>query len=233
MTQFLKFVAIISVTILEGTLNLLKVNEIFYSLQGESTMMGRPCVFARLTGCNLRCVYCDTKNAYENGIMMSVDQVVRAVTKYDCPMVMITGGEPLMQESSYTLIDKLLDAGYQVMLETNGTQDIQRIPEGVMSVVDFKCPSSGESDKILYSNIDFLTPTDNAKFVIGDRADYEWASDLIFDYGLVELCEVLMSPVHGSIEPQTLAEWILKDHMPVRLQLQLHKLLWGAEVEGK
>lgn len=233
MTLFLKFVAIISVTILEGTLNLLKVNEIFYSLQGESTMMGRPCVFVRLTGCNLRCAYCDTKNAYENGIMMSVDQVVRAITKYDCPMVMITGGEPLMQESSYALIDKLLDAGYQVMLETNGTQDIQRIPEGVMSVVDFKCPSSGESDKILYSNIDFLTPTDNAKFVIGDRADYEWASDLIFDYGLVELCEVLMSPVHGSIEPRTLAEWILKDHMPVRLQMQLHKLLWGAEVEGK
>lgn len=212
---------------------MLKVNEIFYSLQGESTQAGRPCVFVRLAGCNLRCAYCDTGYAYENGIEMSVGQVLRAVAKYDCPLVLITGGEPLIQEDVFELIDQLLEHEYSIMLETNGSREIQPVPEGVMTILDLKCPASGESDKNIYANIDYLGPVDNCKFVISDRRDYEWASDVIFDYGIDEMCEVLMSPVPGRLEPRELAEWILKDHMPVRLQLQLHKLLWGVEVKGK
>jgi len=211
----------------------LTINEIFYSLQGESTLAGKPCTFVRLAGCNMRCTYCDTRNAYDNGIEMSVEHVLRALTKYDCPLVLLTGGEPLMQENISDLIDRMLDLGYQVMLETNGSRDIQKVPEGVLTVMDIKCPSSGESENVMYSNIDYLAPTDNVKFVIGDRRDYEWASDVIFDYGIHELCEVLMSPVHGKIESVQLAEWILHDKMPVRLQLQLHKLLWGPEVQGR
>lgn len=212
---------------------MLKINEIFYSLQGESAYAGRPCVFVRLAGCNLRCVYCDTKHAYEGGIEMNVEQVLRTVSKYECPLVLVTGGEPLMQPESLELMDKLLEHEYIVMLETNGSQDIRNVPEGVMVVIDMKCPGSGEMDKNMYSNIDYLGPTDNCKFVIGDRTDYEWAADVIFDYGINELCEVLMSPAHGRIAPDMLADWILKDRMPVRLQLQLHKVLWGAEVEGR
>jgi len=158
---------------------------------------------------------------------------LRAINKYDCPLALVTGGEPLMQEHAFSLIDKLMDLNYQVMLETNGSQDIQKVPEGVLTVLDFKCPGSGESDKNLYSNIDFLSPVDNVKFVITDRTDYEWASDVIFDYGIFEMCEVLMSPAHGILDIRQLGEWILHDHMPVRLQPQLHKLLWGAEVEGR
>ena len=212
---------------------MLKVNEIFYSLQGESSQSGRPCTFIRLAGCNLRCSYCDTGYAYENGIEMSVDQVVRTVAKYDCPLVLVTGGEPLIQDEVVDLMDRLLELEYLVMLETNGSRDIKSVPEGVMVVLDMKCPGSGEMDNNLYSNIDYLGPMDNCKFVLTDRRDYEWASDVIFDYNINELCEVLMSPVFGSLNPRTLAEWILKDHMPVRLQLQMHKVLWGGEVEGK
>ena len=212
---------------------MLKVNEIFYSLQGESSQAGRPCVFVRLAGCNLRCKYCDTQNAYENGIEMSVDQVVRAVAKYSCPLVLVTGGEPLVQPDSLELMDKLLELEYYVMLETNGSQNIQPVPEGVLVVLDMKCPGSGEVDKNLYSNIDYLGPMDNCKFVIGDRKDYEWASDVIFDYGINELSEVLLSPAYEILDPIQLAEWILKDKMPVRLQLQLHKLVWGPKVQGK
>jgi 7-carboxy-7-deazaguanine synthase len=212
---------------------LLKVNEIFYSIQGESSLAGRPCTFIRLAGCNLRCKYCDTDYAYGNGILMSKDQVLRTVAKYDCPLVLITGGEPLMQEESFPLMDALLEHEYQVMLETNGSLAVQNVPEGVLLVMDIKCPGSGEMDKNLYTNIDYLGPADNCKFVITDRRDYEWASDVLFDYGINELCEVLMSPCHGMIEPRELAEWILKDHMPVRLQLQLHKMVWGPDVEGR
>ena len=212
---------------------MLKINEIFYSLQGESSLAGRPCTFIRMAGCNLRCRYCDTRYAYSNGILMNMDQVLRTVSKYDCPLVLITGGEPLMQDESFALMDKLLELEYQVMLETNGTQPVQNVPEGVVLVMDLKCPSSGEMDKNLYTNIDYLGPADNCKFVIGDRRDYEWASDVIFDYGINELCEVLMSAAHGIIEPREIAEWILKDHMPVRFQLQLHKIIWGADVEGR
>lgn len=212
---------------------MLKVNEIFYSIQGESSLAGRPCTFIRLAGCNLRCKYCDTDYAYGNGILMSKDQVLRTVAKYDCPLVLITGGEPLMQEESFPLMDALLEHEYQVMLETNGSLAVQNVPEGVLLVMDIKCPGSGEMDKNLYTNIDYLGPADNCKFVITDRRDYEWASDVLFDYGINELCEVLMSPCHGTIEPRELAEWILKDHMPVRLQLQLHKMVWGPDVEGR
>ena len=212
---------------------MLKVNEIFYSIQGESSLAGRPCLFIRLAGCNLRCKYCDTDYAYGNGIMMSVDQVLRAAAKYDCPLVLITGGEPLMQEDSFHLMDKLIEHEYQVMLETNGTLAVQNVPEGVLLVMDIKCPGSGETEKNLYTNIDYLGPADNCKFVLTDRNDYEWASDVIFDYGINELCEVLMSPCHDKLEPRELAEWILKDHMPVRLQLQLHKMVWGPDVQGR
>jgi 7-carboxy-7-deazaguanine synthase len=212
---------------------LLKINEIFYSIQGESSLAGRPCTFIRLAGCNLRCSYCDTDYAYSNGILMNVDQVLRTVAKHDCPLVLITGGEPLMQEESLVLMDKLIELEYQVMLETNGSLPVQNVPEGVLLVMDIKCPGSGEMEKNLYTNIDYLGAADNCKFVISDRRDYEWASDVIFDYGINELCEVLMSPCHGKIEPRELAEWILKDHMPVRLQLQLHKMVWGNDTEGR
>jgi len=212
---------------------MLTVTEIFYSIQGESTRAGCPCVFVRLTACDLRCSWCDTAYAFLEGRKMSVDDVVAAVDQYGCPLVEITGGEPLLQEDVYELMDRLIGAGHVVMLETGGHRTIARVPAAVFKIVDVKCPGSGESGKNDWSNLDRLAPHDEVKFVIKDRADYEFARDVIGRYGLADrAAAVLLSPVHGVLEPRALSEWMLADRLPARLQVQLHKYIWSAETRG-
>jgi 7-carboxy-7-deazaguanine synthase len=212
---------------------MLTVNEIFHSIQGESTQAGRPCVFVRLTACDLRCSWCDTPYAFDEGRKMSVDDVVAAVGHYGCPLVEITGGEPLLQEDVYELMDRLLEAGQTVMLETGGHRTIARVPAAVLKVVDVKCPGSGESGKNDWSNLDRLAPHDEVKFVVSDRADYEFARDIIGRYGLADrAAAVLLSPVHGVLEPKALSEWILSDRLPARLQIQVHKYIWSPTTRG-
>jgi len=212
---------------------MLTVNEIFYSIQGESTEVGRPCVFVRLTACDLRCSWCDTPYAFVEGRKMSVDEVVAAVERHDCRLVEITGGEPLLQEDVYELMERLGTGGRRVMLETGGHRSIARVPAHVLKIVDIKCPGSGEVDKNDWANLDRLAPTDEVKFVIKDRADYQFAREIVHRYGLVgRTAAVLMSPVHGVLGPRTLAEWILADRLPARLQVQLHKYIWPPNTRG-
>jgi 7-carboxy-7-deazaguanine synthase len=212
---------------------MLTVNEIFYSIQGESTRAGQPCVFVRLTACDLRCSWCDTAYAFDEGRKMSVAEVVEAVTRYDCPLVEITGGEPLLQEDVYELMTRLEEAGRTVMLETGGHRSIARVPGSVFKVVDIKCPGSGEADRNDWANLERLSAHDEVKFVIGDRIDYEFARDVIDRHRLAgRAAAVLMSPVHGVLEPRTLSEWILADRLPVRLQVQLHKYIWPPDTRG-
>lgn len=212
---------------------MLSVNEIFYSIQGESTYAGKPCVFVRLAGCDLRCSWCDTAYAFNEGEKMSVDAVLEKVEAYRSPLVEVTGGEPLLQEDVYPLMERLLEAGRTVLLETGGQIDVGRVPGGVIKVVDVKCPASGESDKVEWGNIDRLGSRDQVKFVIQDRADYEFARDTATRHALDRRCAaVLFSPVHGVLDPKILSEWILEDRLPVRLQLQIHKHIWGANVRG-
>ena len=212
---------------------MLTVNEIFHSIQGESSHAGRPCVFVRLTACDLRCSWCDTPYAFYEGRKMSVDEVVAAVDDAGCELVEITGGEPLLQEDVYPLMERLLDSGRTVLLETGGQVDVSRVPGGVVKVLDVKCPGSGESDKVDWANIDRLGSRDQVKFVIQDRADYEFARDVATRYALDRRCAaVLFSPVHGVMSAKDLSEWILEDRLPVRLQLQIHKHIWGANVRG-
>jgi 7-carboxy-7-deazaguanine synthase len=212
---------------------MLTVNEIFYSIQGESTRAGMPCVFVRLTACDLRCSWCDTPYAFHEGRKMSVDEVTAAVAKYQCSLVEITGGEPLLQEDVYALMDQLLDTGHRVMLETGGHRPIDRVPAAVVKVVDVKCPGSGESDKNDWRNLDRLASHDELKFVVQDRADYEYARDAIARYDLSRrAAAILISPVHGVMDPKTLSEWMLADHLPARWQLQLHKFIWAPDTRG-
>jgi 7-carboxy-7-deazaguanine synthase len=212
---------------------MLTVNEIFYSIQGESTRAGLPCVFVRLTACDLRCSWCDTPYAFHEGRKMSVDEVIAAVEQHGCALVEITGGEPLLQDDVYPLMDRLLARGCTVMLETGGHRPIDRVPAAVMKVVDVKCPGSGEADKNDWRNLDLLAPHDEVKFVVQDRADYDFARDVIARHGLgARTAAVLISPVHGVLDPQTLSEWILADHLPVRVQLQLHKYIWSPTTRG-
>jgi 7-carboxy-7-deazaguanine synthase len=212
---------------------MLTINEIFYSIQGESSRAGQPCVFVRLTACDLRCSWCDTPYAFDEGRKMSVDDVVAAVERYACPLVEITGGEPLLQEDVYELMERLSGTGRTVMLETGGHRSIARVPAGVLKVVDVKCPGSGEADKNDWTNLEVLAPHDEVKFVIKDRADYEFARDVIARHALADrTAAVLMSPVHGVLEPRTLSEWMLEDHLPARLQLQLHKYIWSPTTRG-
>lgn len=209
------------------------INEIFYSIQGESTYSGVPCVFVRLTACDLRCSWCDTAYAFHEGHKMDVDEIVRQVMSYKCPLVEITGGEPLLQDEVYPLMSRLLAAGHTVMLETGGHLSIERVPRDVIRIVDVKCPASNESHRTDWANLDRLAPHDQVKFVIQDRADYEFARDVVRAHALHERCAaVLFSPVHGAIDPKALAEWVLQDHLPVRLQLQIHKYIWGASTRG-
>jgi len=212
---------------------MLTVNEIFYSIQGESTRAGRPCVFVRLTACDLRCSWCDTPYAFHEGRKMSIEDVVAAVGRYGCELVEITGGEPLLQEDVYELMDRLLAADGTVMLETGGHRPITRVPRAVVKIVDIKCPGSGESDKNDWTNLDRLAPHDEVKFVIADRADYEFAREAVARHQLVSrTAAVLFSPVHGVLAPKALTEWILEDRLPVRLQLQLHKFIWTPTTRG-
>ena len=212
---------------------MLTVNEIFHSIQGESTHTGRPCVFVRLTGCDLRCVWCDTPYAFHEGRKLDVDEVVAAVEQYRCDLVEITGGEPLLQEDVYPLMDRLLATGATVLLETGGHVSVARVPAAVVKVVDVKCPGSGECDRNAWDNLSRLTDRDQVKFVIADRVDYEFARDVVRRHTLETRCgTVLFSAVHDVLSPARLAEWMLADRLPVRLQIQLHKHLWGAETRG-
>ena len=212
---------------------MLTVNEIFHSIQGESTHAGRPCVFVRLTACDLRCSWCDTPYAFHEGRKMSVDEVVGRVRQYGCDVVEITGGEPLLQKEVYPLMQRLLDEGCTVMLETGGHLSVEAVPGAVIRVIDVKCPGSGESAKNHWGNLDHLRPTDEVKFVIKDRADYEYARDVVAKHELTRRCAAVhFSPVHGVQNARTLAEWILADKLPVRLQLQAHKYIWDPQTRG-
>jgi 7-carboxy-7-deazaguanine synthase len=211
----------------------LTVNEIFHSIQGESTHAGRPCVFVRLTACDLRCSWCDTPYAFYEGRKMTVDEVVAAVDRHGCPLVEITGGEPLLQDDVYPLMERLLEQGRTVMLETGGHRPITRVPRDVVKIVDVKCPGSGEAGRNEWSNLDALAPHDEVKFVIKDRTDYEFARDVIARHGLASrAAAVLLSPVHGVMDPRTLSEWMLADGVPARLQLQIHKFIWHPSTRG-
>ncbi|MBD3609192.1 MAG: 7-carboxy-7-deazaguanine synthase QueE [Gammaproteobacteria bacterium] len=207
----------------------LRITEIFYSLQGESRTVGWPTVFIRLTGCPLRCSYCDTEYAFSGGDEMSMEQILNETASHQPKYVCVTGGEPLAQKASLTLLTRLCDQGYEVSLETSGALDIAGVDERVSVVMDLKTPSSAEMEKNLLANIDHLQVKDQVKFVIADRADYEWSRQLLQDYDLSVRCEVLFSPTHGSIALRELAQWVLDDNLPVRFQVQLHKIIWGEE----
>jgi len=212
---------------------MLTVNEIFHSIQGESTHTGRPCVFVRLTACDLRCSWCDTPYAFTEGRKMSVDEVVDRVREYGCDVVEITGGEPLLQKDVYPLMERLLDEGRTVMIETGGHLSADEVPAGVVRVIDIKCPGSGESAKVHWPNLERLRSSDELKFVIKDRTDYEFARDVVSRHRLIgRVAAVLFSPVHGVLDAKELARWILEDRLEVRLQLQTHKFIWGADVRG-
>ncbi len=210
----------------------LLINEIFHSIQGESSYMGLPCVFVRLTGCNLRCTWCDTEYAFYEGAKMSLDEIVAEVEKYGCKLVEVTGGEPLAQEEVHTLLKMLCDRGYEVLLETSGSISIERVDPRVRRIVDFKCPGSGMEKMNLWENIDYLKPTDEVKFVIGSREDFAWAVEVIQRYSLDRRCPVLMSPVFEGLQPIDLAQWILESRINVRFQLQMHKFIWEPETRG-
>jgi 7-carboxy-7-deazaguanine synthase len=212
---------------------MLTINEIFYSIQGESTRAGLPCVFVRLSACDLRCSWCDTPYAFHEGAKRSVDEVVAEVERHGCPLVEITGGEPLLQEDVYPLMDRLLARGLTVMLETGGHRPVTRVPPAVVKIVDVKCPGSGEASKNDWGNLDRLSPHDELKFVVQDRADYEFARELIGRHTLASRCAaILISPVHGVLDPKTLSDWMLADHLPARLQLQMHKYIWSPSTRG-
>lgn len=212
---------------------MLTINEIFHSIQGESTRAGEPCVFVRLTACDLRCSWCDTAYAFYDGTKRSIDDVIGEVERYGCRTVEITGGEPLLQEDVYPLMERLLASGHTVMLETGGHRPIGRVPRDVVKIVDVKCPGSGEADKNHWENLECLAPHDEVKFVVANRTDYEFAKDVLSRYNLPARCAaVLLSPVHGQLDPRTLSEWMLADRVPARLQLQLHKFIWSPATRG-
>jgi len=216
----------------------LAVTEIFHSIQGESTWAGAPCTFVRLTGCPLRCVWCDTAYAFHGGERMSIQQIVAEVRSRGSRLVEITGGEPLSQPAAGALADALLEEGYTVLVETSGAVDVSGLDERVHKIMDLKCPGSGELERNLWENLEHLTLRDEVKFVVKDRADYEWARDVIRSRGLDRRVDVgtlralLVSPVWGAIDLEELTGWILEDHLPVRFQVQLHKLVWGPERTG-
>jgi 7-carboxy-7-deazaguanine synthase len=210
----------------------MRVTEIFYSIQGESSFVGQPCVFIRLTGCPLRCAWCDTEYAFYGGNEQSVEDILGKVESYGCRLVEITGGEPLAQSDAFPLITKLCERGYDVLIETSGAIDTAAVDARAHVILDVKCPGSGMSDRMHWPNLDRLSVKDEAKFVLADRADYEWARQVLERHELATRCTVLMSPVFGSLDPRQLAEWVLADRLPVRLQLQLHKLIWAPDMRG-
>ena len=211
----------------------LTITEIYKSVQGESTWVGLPCIFVRLTGCNLRCVWCDTEYAFYGGKRKTVRELVEACAALDCPVVELTGGEPLLQRHCATLAQALLDRGFTVLCETSGSLPIDRLPADVIKIMDLKCPGSGEAEKNDWSNIEKLSPRDEVKFVIASREDYTWSRDVVRRYDLAARCNaVLFSPVFGAIEPKDIVDWMLEDKLPVRFQLQLHKFVWPPDMKG-
>ncbi len=210
----------------------LTVCEIFRSIQGEGTRAGLACGFVRLAGCNLRCAWCDTSYAWEGGREMAVDDVLAEVAELAVPRVEVTGGEPLIQPAAFELLRRLCDAGFETLLETNGSQDISAVDPRVVRVVDLKCPSSGHADANRWANVPHLTARDEVKFVLADRADYDFARAAVAEHALAARCAVVFQPVHGRLAPATLAEWILADRLDVRLGIQLHKLLWPGRERG-
>lgn len=209
----------------------MRVTEIFHSIQGESSHIGRPCVFVRLTGCNLRCRWCDSEYTFTGGDRMELDAVVERVQSYGCNLVEVTGGEPLAQSESFELIRRLCDDGFEVLIETSGSIDVVPVDPRAKIILDIKCPGSGEAAKNRWENLDILRPHDEIKFVIADRSDYDWARRIVEERGLGQRT-VLFSPVWGELDMKSLAEWMLADRVPARLQTQLHKHIWGAEARG-
>ena len=210
----------------------LKINEIFYSIQGESSYTGLPCIFIRLTYCNLRCSYCDTEYAFHNGSDMSINQILKHIDKYPANLVMVTGGEPLLQKDCINLMDELLKNKYSVMLETSGSLPLNKVPKKVVKIVDFKCPSSNMKHKNDWKILKDIDKKDEIKFVIGDKGDYDWSKSMIKEYDLDKICPILFSPVYNKIDIENLSKWILDDGLNVRLQMQLHKYIWGADKKG-
>ena len=211
----------------------LTINEIYHSIQGESTWVGRPCVFVRLTFCNLRCNYCDTKYAFYEGKKRTLDEILEAIATFGCPLVEITGGEPLLQKNVLPLMMMLCDSRYTVLLETSGAHDVSKVDPRVYRIMDLKTPGSGEVGKNLWTNIDHLTLRDEVKFVMGTREDYEWAREKVQRYDLASRCRaVLFSPIFGRIDPRQIVEWILEDKLNVRFQLQMHKFIWSPAQRG-
>ena len=211
---------------------ILKINEIYHSIQGESSFTGLPCIFIRLTYCNLRCSYCDSEYTFYEGTDMSIDEILDKIKNYSCKLVEVTGGEPLFQKGCIDLLQKLVDLDYQVLLETSGSLTIKDVPKEVINIIDFKCPSSNMKKKNLWENINYLKLDDEVKFVIGNREDYDWAKNKIKKYNLTNTCKILMSPSYKEIEPQMITKWILKDNLDIRFQIQLHKEIWPEEERG-
>ncbi|MEP7151633.1 MAG: 7-carboxy-7-deazaguanine synthase QueE [Nitrospira sp.] len=211
---------------------MIKVTEIFHSIQGESTYAGRPCLFIRLTGCPLRCTWCDTAYAFHGGRDLTIEEIVAEVRSFDCPLVEVTGGEPLSQPESLGLLTRLCDEGFEVLLETSGAIDTAGVDRRVHVILDVKCPGSGMADRMHWPNLERLSSQDEAKFVIKDRADYEWAREIVRREELSTRCTVLFSPVFSDVEVRQLAEWVLADKLPVRFQLQLHKYIWTPDMRG-
>jgi len=212
--------------------NQLRINEVFFSIQGESSYAGLPCVFVRLTYCNLRCSYCDTEYAFYEGDWRHFDDIIQEIKQYNCKLVEVTGGEPLLQENVLPFMTLLCDEGFDVLIETGGHMNIENVDKRVKRIMDIKCPSSNESHKMLWANVDSLNDKDQVKFVIGDGNDYQFAVSTVKKYNLSDKCTVLFSPVFDEINAQELAEWILKDNLPVRMQLQMHKFIWQPQTRG-
>jgi len=211
---------------------MLKINEIFKSIQGESSFSGLPCIFIRLTGCNLRCGYCDTEYAFYEGKNMSIDEVLHVITPYKIKLVEITGGEPLLQEEVYPLMERLIEKDYQVLIETGGSLSIAKVPGPVVKIVDIKCPGSGEESKNNLENLRYLKPNDEIKFVILDRNDYLWSQKFLHQHSSILKAKPILSPVYEKLGLKELAEWVLEDNLPVRIQTQLHKVIWGKDAIG-
>jgi 7-carboxy-7-deazaguanine synthase len=211
---------------------MLTVNEVFFSIQGEGTRTGRPCVFVRLTGCPLRCVWCDTAYAFHEGVRRSEDDLLREVAQHPCRLLTLTGGEPLSQPPAFPFVTRLLDEGWEVLIETSGHVPLDALDSRAVAILDVKTPGSGEVHRMEWRNLDLLKPKDEVKFVINGRNDYEWSRDLVRQRRLFDRCVVLFSPVHGIVDPGDLGQWILADGLPVRLQVQLHKYLWPGVERG-